>query len=127
MSLLFLIGVLLAAYISYVRLLRWHRYAAVHAKYAGRPLDSITTQEAQEIMQLSMMWDLPWITLYSLSFAMFKGYGIVATFPFGPVAVLIEAYLMLQPSISVILANTKELNSKDLVSKRQADVRVVTF
>jgi hypothetical protein len=95
MSLLFLIGVLLAAYISYVRLLRWRRYTAVHVKYAGRALDSITPQEAQEIMQLSMMWDLPWITLYSLSFAMFKAYGIVDTFPFAPKAVLIEACSML--------------------------------
>jgi hypothetical protein len=88
---LFLIGVLLVSYISYVRLHRWHRYTAVHAKYAGRSLNSITPQEAQEIMHLSMMWDLPSITLYALSFALFKAYGIVTTLPFAPGAVLIEA------------------------------------
>ena len=69
--------VFLLNYVALVRFLRWRRYNALHAKYANRPLSSISPQEAQEIMHLADMWDMPSLNIYALSFAMFKTYAIV--------------------------------------------------
>jgi hypothetical protein len=78
MSFLRCVCALLAVYVALVRSLRWRRYHALHAKFAGRSLESITIEEAQEIMHLNSMWDLPFLNLYALSFAMFKTYAIVS-------------------------------------------------
>jgi len=73
--------------------------------YAGRPLESITPEEAQQIIHVSSLYDMPMIDYYALSFALFKTYAI--------------------PSISKVLANTKEFSSKELVSKRYADTEIL--
>jgi hypothetical protein len=123
MSSLQYVCALLAVYIALARSLRWRRYNALHAKFAGRSLESITVEEAQEIMHLNSMWDLPFINLYALSFAMFKTYAIVSVMSLPVNSILVERCT--QPRVSVILCNTKELRSKELISKRQADVSCV--
>jgi hypothetical protein len=50
-----------AGYLILVRLLRWRRYNAMMKRYAGRPLESITPEEAQQIIHVSSMYDMPWI------------------------------------------------------------------
>jgi len=92
-------------YLLLVRLLRWRRYNAMMKHYAGRRLESITPEEAQQIIHVSSMYDMPMVDYYALSFALFKTYAI--------------------PTISKILADTKEFNSKDLVSRRYADTEIL--
>lgn len=64
-----------------VRALRWARYNAIHrefkAKYEGR---TMTPEEAQKIMHVSMLYDMPLLLNYALSFALFKTYAIVSLF-----------------------------------------------
>ncbi|RDB21931.1 Mycophenolic acid synthesis protein B [Hypsizygus marmoreus] len=93
-------------YICYVRSQRWKRYHAVHEKYRTRyEKRTLTPEEAQAIVQASSFYDMPMLLNYSLAFALFKTYGI--------------------PSISKILAGTKELRSTELVSKRCADTEIL--
>jgi hypothetical protein len=65
--------------ISPVYLLCWHLYNSVHVEFIEQLLDSIMLQEVhwQETIHLSDQWDLPFITLYALSFGMFKTYAVV--------------------------------------------------
>ncbi|KAF7973804.1 hypothetical protein HWV62_14172 [Athelia sp. TMB] len=93
------------SYLLLVRSLRWRRYNAIHREFIGRDPHSLTTEEAQRVMQTVTMWDMPGLSVYSLSFALFKTYAI--------------------PSISKILAATKELSSAELVSKRYADTEIL--
>ena len=84
-------------YLALVRALRWRKYDAVHRKYAykrqgGSVLQSppeaqprsaekaqtLTPEEAQEIVQLSLGYDMHYIMTMALSFALFKTYGIVS-------------------------------------------------
>lgn len=65
----------------------------------------MTPDEAQKIMQISTMYDMPLLLNYALAFALFKTYGI--------------------PSISQLLSATKELSSKETVSKRYADTEIL--
>ncbi|KAJ7302244.1 hypothetical protein DFH08DRAFT_989573 [Mycena albidolilacea] len=66
---------------------------------------AITPEEAQEIIQLSFMYDMPTLAEYSLAFALFKTYGI--------------------PTISKLLLNTKQLASQALVARRYADTGIL--
>ncbi|KII95824.1 hypothetical protein PLICRDRAFT_48769 [Plicaturopsis crispa FD-325 SS-3] len=100
-----LVGGAFVCYLGLVRALRWRRYNQVHAKYAHRDLDTLTPEEAQSIIHLSGLWDMPGLSTYSLSFALFKTYAI--------------------PTISAILAATKELSSKELIPKRYADTEIL--
>lgn len=50
----------------------------MHRKYNGRDPATLTPIEAQEIMLLSFFYDMPNLSTYSLSFALFKTYGIVS-------------------------------------------------
>ncbi|PFH48519.1 hypothetical protein AMATHDRAFT_5718 [Amanita thiersii Skay4041] len=93
------------SYLVLVRCLRWRRYNAVHAKYHRRDVKDLTLEEAQKIMQESVFWDMPLLLNYALAFALFKTYGI--------------------PSISKLLASTKELKSQDTVSRRYADTEIL--
>jgi len=92
------------SYLALVRSLRWRRYNAIHAKYGGK-IRSLTTEEAQEIFQVALSWDMPLLLYYSLAFALFKTYAI--------------------PSISRILVATGELKSSDTVSKRYSDTEIM--
>ena len=88
----------LAAYLGLVRVLRWRRYEAVHRKYAhlfaegsrmpaeadarksSTPVKDgwLSPAEAQEIVQLSLGYDMHYLMVQALSFALFKTYGIVS-------------------------------------------------
>jgi len=99
------IPIVTLGYLSLVRLLRWRRYNTQHKKWATRKLDSITPEEAQTILHGITMWDMPGLFVYSLSFALFKTYGV--------------------PTISKILAGTKEFVDPKLVSRRYADTEIL--
>ncbi|KAI4525510.1 hypothetical protein K525DRAFT_191368 [Schizophyllum commune Loenen D] len=103
------------SYLALVRALRWRRYDAVHRKYAhkrrggsvsqsrsAKDAQSLSPGEAQEIVQLSLGYDMHYIMTMALSFALFKTYGI--------------------PSISKLLLATKELSTRENVAKRIIDV-----
>ena len=64
------------SYLATVRSLRWQRYNAVHAKY-GNKINSLTTADAQEVLDVALRWDMPLLFYYSLAFALFKTYAIV--------------------------------------------------
>lgn len=67
----------IVSYLVLVRCLRWRRYDKLHMKYMKRDINSLTMREAQEILQLSLLWDMPDLVIYAYSFALFKTYGIV--------------------------------------------------
>ncbi|KAF8966173.1 hypothetical protein BDZ97DRAFT_1658235 [Flammula alnicola] len=95
-------------WLGIVRMLRWRRYNAIHREYGTKwnnGLGKITPEEAQKIIHISTLYDMPLLLNYSLAFALFKTYGI--------------------PSISKLLAATKELKSKETVSKRYADTEIL--
>jgi hypothetical protein len=61
---------------------RWDHFNAIHQKYGpkwdnGR--GSITPEEAQVVVQLSICFDMPLVLYYAHSFALFKTYAIVST------------------------------------------------
>ncbi|EIM83948.1 uncharacterized protein STEHIDRAFT_62460 [Stereum hirsutum FP-91666 SS1] len=91
-------------YALLVRLSRWRKYEAIHRKYVHK-IDSLTPEEAQEIVLLSSSWDMPNLSGYALAFALFKTYA--------------------NPSISSILAKSKELTAADTVSKRYLDTGII--
>ncbi|KAJ6618009.1 hypothetical protein B0H10DRAFT_1796272 [Mycena sp. CBHHK59/15] len=93
-------------YLCVVRSLRWRRYNAIHTKYSSKfKAGTLSPDEAQEVVQVSYLYDMPLLSEYSLAFALFKTYGI--------------------PSISKLLASTQELGSKELVAKRYADTDIL--
>ncbi|KZP24251.1 hypothetical protein FIBSPDRAFT_668589, partial [Athelia psychrophila] len=95
----------LPSYLLLVRSLRWRRFNAIHREFAARDPESLTTAEAQRVMHTVTMWDMPFLNVKSLAFALFKTYAI--------------------PSISKILAGTGELSSSERVSKRYADTEIL--
>ncbi|TFK38424.1 hypothetical protein BDQ12DRAFT_111542 [Crucibulum laeve] len=94
------------SYLCLVRALRWRRYNAIHRKYQAKFMSgTLTPEDAQEIILVSCAYDMPFLLNYALAFALFKTYGI--------------------PTISKLLCATKELGSKDNVSKRYADTEIL--
>ncbi|KDQ57898.1 hypothetical protein JAAARDRAFT_57715 [Jaapia argillacea MUCL 33604] len=94
----------ISGYIGIVRLLRWRDYNRIHRKYNAK-INSLTAAEAQTIVHCTTMWDMPLLVNYSLSFALFKTYAV--------------------PSISELLAKTKQLSTWENVSKRYADTEIL--
>ena len=64
-----------------VRAFRWMHYNDIHrqfqAKYEER---TITPEEAQKIIHVSILYDMPLLLNYAVAFALFKTYGIVSSF-----------------------------------------------
>lgn len=91
-----------------VRSCRWDYFNAIHRKY-GPKWDNgrgkITPEEAQAVVHISSYYDMPIIMYLSLSFALFKTYGI--------------------PSISKILIATKQLSSAAFISRRYSDTGIL--
>ncbi|KAJ6589006.1 hypothetical protein B0H19DRAFT_1102450 [Mycena capillaripes] len=86
--------------------LRWRRYNAIHKKYSAKfRAKTLTPEEAQEVIQLSFMYDMPTLAKYSLAFALFKTYAI--------------------PTISKLLLDTKQLASQALVARRYTDTQIL--
>ncbi|KAF5373142.1 hypothetical protein D9758_001537 [Tetrapyrgos nigripes] len=97
---------LLLSYLVLVRALRWKRYNKIHRKYQKRyEAGLLTPEDAQRIIKPSLGYDMPLVLGSAISFALFKTYGI--------------------PSISNILKGTKELGSKEGISKRYADTSIL--
>jgi hypothetical protein len=63
-------------YLTIVRFFRWRRYNALHREFDGK-METMTPKEAQEIMAMSYLYDMPGLLNYALSFALFKTYAIV--------------------------------------------------
>lgn len=65
-----------------VRALRWRRYNAIHQKFGAKwnnGLGTITPQEAQEIMHVSCLYDMPWLVSLGGGLLVFLNtYGIVS-------------------------------------------------
>ena|SRR5258705_12072358 len=117
----------IACWVSLSRNRRWDHYNAIHQKYGpkwdnGR--GSITPEEAQVVVQLVTCYDMPLISYYASSFALFKTYAIVH---FHPHLHLDLNSQSCQPSISKLLIATKELSSNSSISRRYADVRLLHF
>ncbi|KAJ7736736.1 hypothetical protein DFH07DRAFT_753360 [Mycena maculata] len=93
-------------YLYVVRSLRWKRYNAIHRKYSAKfHAGKLTPEEAQEVVQLSFTYDYPKLLTSALSFALFKTYAI--------------------PTISKLLAETKQLGSQALVARRYTDTEIL--
>ena len=71
-------GILL--WLALVRASRWRRYNSIHREY-GLKWDNgkgiITPEEAQKIIAVPIMYDMPGLLAYATTFALFKTYGIV--------------------------------------------------
>ncbi|KAJ7626092.1 hypothetical protein FB45DRAFT_922921 [Roridomyces roridus] len=95
-------------YLCVVRDLRWQRYDAIHKKYQAKfEAGTLTPVEAQEVVQLVSMYDMPFLAEQALSFANFKTYAI--------------------PTISKLLCETRQLASEEHVSRRYADTRILAL
>jgi hypothetical protein len=73
-------GILL--WIALVRTFRWRRYNAIHREYGPKwnnGKGNITPEEAQKIMAVSAMYDIPFWSNFALAFVLLKSYGIVPT------------------------------------------------
>ncbi|KAJ7202384.1 hypothetical protein GGX14DRAFT_463470 [Mycena pura] len=93
-------------YLLLVRALRWRRYNAIHKKYTAKyKAKTLTPEEAQEVIQVSILYDMPMLSEYSLAFALFKTYAI--------------------PTISRLLLATKQLSSPEMISRRYADTQIL--
>ena len=61
-----------------VQAFRWKRYNAIHRQFQAKYYkEGITPEEAQKIIQVSTLYDMPLLLNYALAFALFKTYGIV--------------------------------------------------
>ena len=70
----------LITWLLLVRSVRWRKYNAVHAKYAAKwngGKGNITPQEAQEIIRVPMMWDMPFLVSVSRVFGVLKTAAVV--------------------------------------------------
>jgi len=87
-----------------VRFDRVRRMEATYAHLAGKE-EEMTYQEATDILLTSTIWDMPWMSLISLSFALFQTYAV--------------------PTISKVLIKTKELSSLDTAARRAEDTAIM--
>jgi len=110
-----------------VRAFRWRRYNAIHEKYGKKWNEgkgSLTPDEAQEIVNLSSMWDMPLLMNRALSFSLFKTFAIVG---FSLSTLRPSLTLTRQPSIAKLLLKTAETSTSKTVTKRYADVSELWF
>ncbi|KAJ7675434.1 hypothetical protein B0H17DRAFT_1080746 [Mycena rosella] len=93
-------------YLCLVRSLRWSRYNAIHKKYSAKfQARTLTPEEAQEVVQLSGLYDMPKLSEYALSLALFSTYAI--------------------PTISKLLYDTKQLGAQEHVARRYSDTDIL--
>ena len=64
------------SYLALVRSLRWRRYNVIHEKY-GTKIQSLTTEEAQEVMAVAFCYDMPFLLYYSIAFALLRTFAVV--------------------------------------------------
>ena len=64
-----------------VQVFRWQRYNAIHRQFKAKYEEkTMTPEEAQKVILVSMRYDMPFLMNYALAFALFKTYGIVGSF-----------------------------------------------
>ncbi|KAL1412437.1 hypothetical protein Q8F55_000182 [Vanrija albida] len=99
-------ALLLALRVAAVRRARFARYDALHAKFAHLLEDpsKMTYQESEEIQKVMQSYDMPWIAILSLSFALFKTYAI--------------------PTISLVLNKSGQLSDPAVAARRAEDTAV---
>lgn len=98
-------SVVVLGYLCLVQSLRWRRYNAVHEKYRRQfETQTLTPEEAQQILHVGALYDMPSLVKYSLAFSLFKAAAI--------------------PSISMRFRPSKEKGPK-VVSKRYADTEIL--
>ncbi|KAJ3510800.1 hypothetical protein NLJ89_g4467 [Agrocybe chaxingu] len=100
-----LVGLLI--WLGVVRIFRWKRYNAIHREYGPKWNDGkggITPEEAQRIVNLSTLYDMPLLTYYALSFGLVGSYAI--------------------PTISKLLYSTKQVKSPEAISRRYVDTEI---
>lgn len=97
---------LLAHRVWAVRQVRFLRLSDCELRYAHllKNPSAMTYQEANEIMHVSQLWDMPWLATIALSFALFKTYAI--------------------PSISAVLCKSRELSDPANAARRAEDTAV---
>ncbi|TEB31420.1 hypothetical protein FA13DRAFT_366962 [Coprinellus micaceus] len=100
------VGTITILHLTLARALRWRRYYSIHREYEVKWKEGrLTPGEAQRIMQTSCVYDMPWLLIRALAFALFKTYTL--------------------PSGSKLLLSTRELGSQEKVAKRYADTEIL--
>jgi len=70
----------LLIWLAVVRVFRWRRYNAIHRQFqAAYEAKTMTPEEAQIVMKVSTMYDMPLLLNYSLAFALFRTYAVVSS------------------------------------------------
>ena len=65
-----------------VRIFRWKRYNSIHGQFQAKYHEkTITPEEAQKIIQVSMMYDMPFFMYYASAYAIFEPCAIVSILP----------------------------------------------
>jgi hypothetical protein len=98
-----LLILLFFTYLLAYRYFRFRRFKSILHKYNNVQLDY---HKAQEILLVSGTFDMPYIIGLSLSFALFKTYGI--------------------PTVSRLLVQTNQLAQLDVAGRRAEDTGVLT-
>ncbi|UJR27619.1 hypothetical protein I4U23_008900 [Adineta vaga] len=93
---------LLCTYLLTCRYFRFRRLKYIFDRYSHTALDYHT---GLEISQLTCFWEMPYLTGLSISFALFKTYGI--------------------PSVSRLLVQTDQLARLDIAGRRAEDTGVL--
>ena len=71
----------LLIWLAVVRACRWKRYNDIHRQFQAKYDEkTMTPEEAQKIIHVSTMYDMPLLLNYALAFALFKTYGVVSIF-----------------------------------------------
>jgi hypothetical protein len=75
------VGTITILHLTLARALRWRRYYSIHREYEVKWKEGrLTPGEAQRIMQTSCVYDMPWLLIRALAFALFKTYTLVSRF-----------------------------------------------
>lgn len=73
-----IISILILAYVCLVHSFRWRRYNEIHKKYHKQfETQTMTPEEAQQVLHLAVLYDMPTLMKYSLAFSLFKAAAVV--------------------------------------------------
>ena len=98
---------LLVAHLTLVRVLRYRAFNALHRKYAAYEKNpySLSYKQAQEIMQLPLLYDMPFLFGFGTQWALIKSYGIASGTP--------------------LLVKTRQLANASTAGKRAEDTAII--
>ncbi|KAK1226004.1 hypothetical protein PQX77_000663 [Marasmius sp. AFHP31] len=99
-------ALILLTWVSITQTFRWRRHNYIQRVYGPKfTSGTMTAEDAQEVIRILIRYEMPLVIEYALAFALFKTYGI--------------------PSMSKILAATKQLRSTEGIAKRYADTFIL--